>query len=203
MFQVLLTAFEPYGQIPHNSSHACWELLTEFPANLSVTRRVYPVDFEHVRVLLREEWHARFDLVLHLGQAPGSAAIRLEAIGLNLQGGPGAQDFPALEPEGPAAYRSQAPWQRWAKLLRDHGHPAEISFHAGTYLCNAALYWSCHLAATKHAASAGPRPQVLFVHLPLLPTQAASREPAPPSMSAEQTAAAIRLLLEDFAQAIR
>ena len=85
---VLVTAFEPYDCWPENSS---WLTLVELTKNLpdapAVTTRLYPVDVGAMRKRLSKDLEADYDYALHLGQAPGAACVRLEAIGINVVGG--------------------------------------------------------------------------------------------------------------------
>src|SRR5690606_13635594 len=114
-----------------------------------------------------------YDFALHLGQAPGSARIALEAVGINIgqqHTGAGAVCQPLVD-EGPVAYRSSLPLDRWAESLRRAGIPAHVSFHAGTYLCNATLYWSHHIASQR-----GLPTRACFLHLPLDVSQCAKQE---------------------------
>src|SRR5690606_36148150 len=89
------------------------------------------------------------DVVLHLGQAPGKGRMALETIGLNVACEPLSRPEEAtrLVDGAPTAYRSDLPLARWASGLRGEGIPADVSYHAGTYVCNAALYLTHHLAA--------------------------------------------------------
>lgn len=163
--KILVTAFEPFGAWPTNASRLCLErLLPKLPATCEVTARVYPVEFELVRSLLEEDLLQNFDLAIHLGQVQQSSRIRLEAVGLNLGAVPGRTegDVFALDSQGPAAYQTALPLSAWADQLRNEGFPAYVSFHAGTYLCNATLYWGHHFIETHGLAT-----QACFVHVPL------------------------------------
>jgi pyroglutamyl-peptidase len=196
MKRVLVTAFGPYDSWEQNSSWlALVELVRELPDGLAVTTRRYPVDFEAVKRLLAQDLEVGFDVALHLGQAPGASRIHLEAVGLNV-GGSSTQlpeDFQPLSPEGPLAYRSELPLARWAAMLRGAGIPAQVSYHAGTYLCNATLYWSHHLAAVRRLPM-----QSTFIHLPLDLSQVVGGPPELPWMPAATAASAIRLVLADL-----
>src|SRR5690348_9736070 len=87
MPSVLLTAFEPYGAWPENSSWlALVELTRSLPEEPRITTRRYPVDFAAVRQLLAKDLSYDYDFAIHLGQSPGSAQVHLEAIGLNVGG---------------------------------------------------------------------------------------------------------------------
>ncbi len=148
-----------------------------------------------MRDRLAQDLAANFDLALHLGQAPGAARVRLESVGLNVRAEPDAlpDQYSALSEGAPVAYRSTLPLAAWSSRLRDAGIPAQVSHHAGTYLCNATLYWSLHLAKEM-----GLRTEATFVHLPLETSQVLVSRPDRPSMPASQMAAALRLLLAEF-----
>jgi pyroglutamyl-peptidase len=136
---------------------------------------------------------ADYDLVLHLGQAPGAAHIRLEAVGLNIGGTPDQlpEDFKTLAADGPVAYRSGLPLAEWAAELRDLGFPCQVSYNAGAYLCNATLYWSHYLAERR-----GLKTQATFIHLPLATSQVVGETRDLPSLPVGIMSAALRRLLE-------
>ncbi len=195
MKSVLITAFEPYDVWTSNSSWlALMELVRERPAEPRIVTRRYPVDFQAVQERLAADLDGDYDLALHLGQAPGTGLIKLEAFGVNVGGriGQHPDEFAPLSLAGPAAYRSQAPLARWAGQLRSAGIPAAVSHHAGTYLCNATLYWTHHLAERR-----GLRTQSAFLHLPLDPSQVIGQTRDLPSLPAATVAAALRLILAD------
>src|SRR5215470_12316438 len=148
MPRVLLTAFEPYDRWKANASWLALVHLTQnLPDEPKITTRLYPVDFSVMKERLAADLSSNFDYALHVGQAPGSSRIQLEAIGLNI-GGSSSQSPDQYRPliaEGPVAYRSELPLADWAVKLRRAGIPAQISYHAGTYLCNATLYWTHHI----------------------------------------------------------
>jgi pyroglutamyl-peptidase len=185
MPRVLLTAFKPYDRWRVNASWlALVELTRDLPASAEITTRLYPVDYAEVKERLEADLREGFDFALHLGQAPGSGCIQLEKIGLNVQGPASAEgaEAPPLIEGGPVAYQSTLPLADWAAMLRREGIPARVSYHAGTFLCNAALYLSHHLAAVH-----GYRTQAAFIHVPLDVTQAAE-EPGAPSLPAAASA---------------
>jgi pyroglutamyl-peptidase len=197
MPRVLLTAFEPYDRWKSNSSWlALVQLTQQLPLVPAVTTRLYPVDFAAVRERLAVDLAANYDYALHLGQAPGSGRIALEAVGLNV-GGSSSQSpdqFRPLVESGPAAYRSPLPLADWAVKLRRAGIPAELSFHAGTYLCNAVLYLSCYLTEQR-----GYKTQAAFLHLPLDPSQTVGQRQDLAALPASLSAQALRLVLAELA----
>lgn len=196
--RVLLTAFETYEQWKENSSWLTLvELLKDRPPEPELITRRYPVELVPMRERLYADLQRGFDAVLHLGQAPGSTQIKLEAIAINAAGRVefGGDELREVEQHGPVAYRSQLPLGRWAKMLREQNIPAVVSYHAGTFLCNATLYSSLHLSQGMT-----PAPLVGFIHLPLSMQQVASGTQSLPSMDVRTMAAAIRLMLLDLVE---
>jgi pyroglutamyl-peptidase len=202
MKSVLITAFEPYDRWKTNSSWlALVQLTHDLPREPAITTRLYPVDFPEVKRRLAEDLKANYDYALHLGQAPGSGRIQLEAIGVNV-GGSSSQSsdqYRALTDDGPVAYQSTLPLGEWAVMLRRNGMPAQVSYHAGTYLCNATLYLSCYFAERLALQT-----QSAFIHLPLDSSQTAGLREDMASMPATMSSAALRAILsalvhDDFA----
>jgi pyroglutamyl-peptidase len=195
--RVLLTAFEPYDEWSQNSSWlALVELLKDRPTSLELVTRRYPVDLKAVRGKLPQDLSTGFDAVLHLGQSPGATSLKLEAIALNVAGcmeKSGEVLKPIVE-QGPLAYSSQMPLARWAQLLRESAIPASVSYHAGTFLCNATMYLTHHFY-NRHDRQT----PVGFIHLPLVTEQVANSPTALPSLSTQTLAQGLRLLLEDLA----
>jgi hypothetical protein len=142
--RILLTAFEPYDQWSSNSS---WETIVELlrvrGTIPNVITRRYPVSLTRFQERLEVDLARGFDSIIHLGQAPGISQIHLEAIAINVAGVTEAEgaDFGDLVVGGPVGYRSKFPLGIWASYLRQSGIPARVSYHAGTYLCNAGDAW--------------------------------------------------------------
>lgn len=192
MPRILLTAFEPYAEWSENSSWlALMELTRWFDSRGQVVTRRYPVDLVEMTHRLGEDLTAGYDYALHLGQAPGLAAVKLETIAVN-----------AIDPENPlvadapVAYRTSLPMAGWAQRLASDGIPAIASHHAGTHLCNALFYFSQYLADQR-----GLPTRSGFIHLPLAPQQVAARLPVHSplaSMSLPMMAVALTTILSDL-----
>src|SRR5437016_3697186 len=107
---VLLTAFEPYAEWATNASWlALVELTRELPELPRIITRRYPVDFNLLPQKLAIDLAANYDYALHLGQCPGAAWIRLEAVGGNWAAPHEALETSPLAPDGPPAYTSNLP----------------------------------------------------------------------------------------------
>lgn len=192
--RVLLTAFDPYDEWQENSSWlALVELLQEMPRNLDLVTRRYPVDLEVLQERLYKDLEQAYDVVLHLGQSPGASSIKLEAITLNVAGNveEKGKDLPALIPGASTAFRSELPLGELTRQLQSAEIPAFVSYHAGTFLCNATMYLTHHYFCKSRT-----RPSVGFMHLPLAPQQVAAQGRSMPSMAVSTMARAIRIVLD-------
>lgn len=199
--RVLLTGFEPFGGEAINPS---WELartLAELPSpheRMTLCAERLPVDrATYAEALaLAIERHSP-DVVLALGQATGRGAIQLERLAYNDLDYKGAADNGGhvvngekLHPNGPETLAASLPLESLCGSLQASGHPVEVSSDAGRFLCNAVLFELRHVHSALPAA---------FVHLPLLPEQAARRDKGEPSLSAQITQACLTDLLRHLA----
>jgi pyroglutamyl-peptidase len=176
------------------------ELLKNYPSPGTLVTRRYPVNLPGLKEKLSQDLMRPYEAIIHLGQSPGASSIKLEAIAINAAGcvEDRGDELTEIIPNGPVGFRSNMPLARWASILRNDNIPSSISYHAGTYLCNAAMYLSHHYL---HANGQNDRPcQVAFVHLPLATEQVAHQSQSLPSLPVTVLARAIRLLVEDVLQ---
>jgi len=177
---ILLTGFEPFGGHVLNPSALIVEQLDgERIGGHHVAGRVLPVSLdglpERIERLLDESQPVA---VINLGLAAGTAAIRLERVALNLA------DFElpdnsglqcaeqTLLADGPYGLPSTLPLQEIRDALLAAGIPAYLSNSAGTYLCNAAMYYFLHALSGSMRSESIP---CGFIHVPSLPEQIAVR----------------------------
>ncbi|UDF34219.1 UNVERIFIED_ORG: pyroglutamyl-peptidase I [Shinella sp. XGS7] len=192
---LLLTGFEPFGGETVNPA---WEIARSLDGSLIEGVRVrawqLPCVFGAALQALDEALQAHAPvLVLALGQASGRCDLSVERVAINVDDAripdnAGAQpvDEPVL-PDGPAAYFSTLPIKAMVAGLRAAGYPASVSQSAGTFVCNHVFYGLQHrLAGT--AVRGG------FMHIPLLPEQAA-RHPGQPSLPLSTLVEGTRLAL--------
>lgn len=202
MNRLLITAFGPFEPWQQNASWLALQALTsDLPSNCEITTRLYPVNFSEARARMASDLATPYDAVLHLGQSAGSTTVTLESYAINVRREPkDPRDlFECLEPNGPAGYQSKLPLAELASSIRDAGIPAKVSMHAGTFLCNAALYWSHYFAEVWDQPT-----RATFIHLPLdlsqvvNGSQIANTKEEVASMPAELSAHAIRVLIENL-----
>jgi pyroglutamyl-peptidase len=194
--RALVTGFEPFGGDRLNPSQ---EALTRLPARLGgldIATAVLPVAFGAALTSLD---HAIStcdpDIVLGVGLAGGRSELSLERVAINVDDARIADNLGqrpidrAVISAGPAAYFATLPIKAAAAALREAGLPAAVSNSAGTFVCNHVFYGLMHRAATGDARFRGG-----FLHVPLLPSQAA-RVPGAPSMALEQIVEGIEIIL--------
>lgn len=108
-------------------------------------------------------------LVLCVGEALNRQAFSLERVAINwidarIPDNDGCQPIDQAVRDGaPAAYFSRLPIKAMAQALRAAGLPAEISYSAGSYVCNQVFFGLMH-ALRRRRAPAG------FLHVPGLET---------------------------------
>ena len=196
MSRILLTGFEPFGGEQINPS---WEVAKALDgqkiAGVNIIARMLPCVFgEALKVLQQSIDEVNPDLVLALGQEGGRSDFSIERIAINIDDArivdnAGAQpiDQPVVN-GAPAAYFSTLPIKTMVAELRAAGHPASVSQTAGTFVCNHVFFGLQHALHGSGVRSG-------FMHLPLLPAQAA-RLAGQPSMALEQMLAGVSLALE-------
>ena len=196
--KILITGFEPFGGETVNPS---WEVAKQLDglsvAGAQLVAVQLPCVFSKSLLALSDALEAHHpNMVLSLGQADGRSDFSIERVAINvcdarIPDNEGAQpiDEPVV-PDGPAAYFSSLPIKKMAAALKAQGFPVAISQTAGTFVCNQVFYGLQHALAGKGLMSG-------FVHVPLMPVQAAKRAgPSLASMSTETLKAALLCALE-------
>ncbi|MFO1272230.1 MAG: pyroglutamyl-peptidase I [Rubrivivax sp.] len=181
---VLLTGFEPFGGESVNPS---WQVAQALDGRSvgghPVVAACLPCVFGEALVALDAALERCGDpvLVVALGQAGGRSDLSIERVAINVDDAriadnAGAQpvDRPVVA-GAPAAYFSSLPIKAMVAALRSAGLPASVSQSAGTFVCNHVFYGLMHRLAARPGVRGG------FIHLPLLPEQAA-RSPGQPSL---------------------
>ena len=181
--RILITGFEPFGGEPVNPS---WQVAQALDGAAIAGARVVAVQLpcvfgQALSALDMALQRVRPDLVLCLGQAGGRCDFSLERVAINvddarIDDNAGARpiDEPVV-PGGPAGLFATLPIKAMVAALRAQGLPASVSQSAGTFVCNHVFYGLMHRLQAQPGMRGG------FMHLPLLPEQAA-RAPGQPSL---------------------
>lgn len=195
MRTVLLTGFEPFEQDTLNPS---WEAVRQLEGrlagdNVRIVARQLPCAFAKApaRLLQLLDEHQPA-LVIAVGLAQGRSDLSIERVAINLNDariadnlGDQPIDTPVI-PKAPAAYFSTLPIKAIVRALRDAGIPASVSQTAGTFVCNQVFYYLQHTLANSPVRSG-------FIHIPLLPQQAARNAQGQPSLALELLVEGLRI----------
>ena len=170
---ILVTGFEPFGGAEVNPSWEAVKLLPEEIGGASIVKALLPTTFHGAEERLLEEiqkWNP--DALISVGVAGGRREIHVERVAVNLRDaripdnvGFQPVDMPVAE-EGPAAYFATLPVKAMVEAIKEAGVPAAVSNSAGTFVCNDVMYTALHR---------GKVPMAGFVHVPLLPPEAAKK----------------------------
>lgn len=194
---ILVTGFEPFGGASENPTAHIIERLADLAEELRLVLAVLPVEYagatERLNALIAEHAPAA---VVCLGQAEGRAELSFERVAVNLSDAGLADNAGVrltdqlIAPEGPAAHFTTLPVKAMVEAARAVGVPAGLSLSAGAFVCN-------HLFYQAQSALVGSGVRSGFVHVPLLPEQAAEF-PGQPTLALEQQVrglvAALRVL---------
>lgn len=180
MKTILVTGFAPFGGTSVNPSWEAVKALLERVGDRRIVKLELPVVFgEAARMAAERAEIESACAVLCVGQAAGRAQVTPEYVGINLRNGEKPDNVgncfreAPIVPDGPAAYFSTVPVMAMTEAIAGAGVPAQVSYSAGTYVCNDVLYSLLH-AFRDTAVRAG------FIHVPLLPQQAGEGEPSLP-----------------------
>jgi pyroglutamyl-peptidase len=207
---VLLTGFEPFDGDSINSSWEVARALNLEVFNVSMTgvnrskvaieakviARQLPCEFERsIQVLANFMKRLKPDLVICLGQANSRNDVSVERVAININDAR-IRDNASAQPidtsvikDGPVAYFSSLPIKAIVHAIRKESLPASISNTAGTFVCNHVFYGLMRLLATNYPLVRGG-----FIHLPLLPAQAAKLLGSS-SLSKDSMVAAVRVAI--------
>jgi pyroglutamyl-peptidase len=175
---ILLCAFEPFGgESINGSGEVARALHGRSIDGVPVVGLELPCVFGRSLEVLQQALQGHGpQLVLALGQAGGRCDVTVERVAINVNdariadnAGARPIDTPVIA-GAPAAYFSTLPIKAIVAELRSAGLPASVSQTAGTYVCNHVFFGLMHQLASQPG-----RPPVRggFMHLPLLPEQAA------------------------------
>lgn len=167
MKKILITSFDAFGQDCLNASFELMKTLPDFLDNKKIDKLQIPtVRYKSVQAIQDYIKNKGYDYILCLGQAAGTDYIRLEKVAINLD------DFIIKDNEGNQpidekiisngenAYFSNLPLKKILQKLLKNEIPAQISYTAGTFVCNHVMYSLLHYRKEK----------VGFIHVPQIKT---------------------------------
>jgi len=183
--KILISGFEPFDNSFVNPSQLLVEYIKKDKSEfINFDTCLLPVDTSAApKKLIDAIDKVQPNFVISLGQAYGRAVVSVEKIAINFLNFriPDNSNIKIEDqliiPDAPAAYFSSLPVREIQGAVSAVGIPCEISYSAGTYLCNQVFFCIMHHITINHLdIKAG------FVHFPALPEQVAGKHPCVPSM---------------------
>lgn len=164
--RLLITCFEPFGGAEKNASQEAVMALPNEICGIVLQKRCLPVVFgaageQAIEAIDELAPHA----VICVGEAGGRAAITPEMVALNLRHARIADNAGAMPHDEPVvaggenALFSTLPVRAMAEAINAAGVPAEVSYSAGTYVCNDTMYLVLAHLLDKNVPAG-------FVHVP-------------------------------------
>jgi pyroglutamyl-peptidase len=167
LIKILISGFTTFSSHAENSSEIIAKLFKSTPIKGFETQVVIlPVTFsESFKTLNKAMNDFLPDYVLCLGLGSNRKAINLEKVAINLIHSDIADNEGVLHQDqwilkdGPSAYFATLPLEEMRKLQTPF--PVEMSFTAGTYVCNYVMYESLNFLKDSKVKAG-------FIHLPHL-----------------------------------
>jgi pyroglutamyl-peptidase len=169
---ILVTGFDRFGKLAFNPTQTLVAQLATKPSEThgaELRCRVLPTEYDAaarmIEALVRDD---QPDVILGFGVSTSRDRICLERFALNLDDAAIADNAGCvrrgaeIEPGGPAALKTNVDIAALLKHLVKEGVRAEISNHAGTFVCNHAYYRVLRMLETQRLQT-----RCLFVHVPM------------------------------------
>ncbi|MCI8505883.1 MAG: pyroglutamyl-peptidase I [Lachnospiraceae bacterium] len=204
MKRILVTGFEAFGEDRINASWEAVEALPDVIGETEIVKWCLPVEYDRVEGCLKgfmEELEP--NAVVCVGQAAGRTAITPEKAAINWMAS-GTADNAGVKYEGVRicddevaadGYFASLPVEKIEAVLKKAGIPAQVSYTAGTYVCNRVMYGLLRYLRQQASPIKGG-----FIHVPCSSDQGAEN-PRLPSMSKEMIAKGLETALEVIAKA--
>jgi pyroglutamyl-peptidase len=196
--RILVTGFDPFGGDKVNPAYEAVKLL---PGNIAgaeiVTIEIPTVYGKSGETVEKGIKQYKPDAVLCVGQAGGRSAITVERVAINLaeariKDNEGNQPVgQLLKEDGENAYFATIPVKAMVNNIRKHRIPANISYTAGTFVCNDVMYDLLYMINKRY-----PKIKGGFVHVPFAPEQVIERPDGTASMPVEIIAKALEYAIE-------
>lgn len=200
--KIMVTGFDPFGGESINPAYEAVKLLPDNIEGAEIIKLEIPTVFTR-SVIVVEEAIKKYnpDFILSIGQAGGRSSITVEKVAINLAearipDNDGEQPLDQkLKDDGENAYFATIPVKAIVNNIREKGIPSNISYTAGTYVCNSIMYNILYLTNTKYKnIKAG------FIHVPFSTQQVTTKPEGTASMPIPTISEAIKYAIEAIAK---
>ncbi|MBO7151759.1 MAG: pyroglutamyl-peptidase I [Clostridia bacterium] len=193
MKKLIITGFEPFGGELSNPSWDAISLLPDKIGNYQLIKVCLPVVFGRASdLLIKLTEKIRPDVVLSVGQAGGRDSITPEFVAFNVRHSANADNegfcpvHESISESGDSAYFTTLPVKRIVHALRKSDIKSEVSYSAGTFVCNEVFY-----SMMRRFNGTGVR--VGFIHIPYSTSQNKS-----PSMDLKTMSDGLKIAIENI-----
>lgn len=196
--KILVTGFDPFGGDSVNPAYEAVKLLPDKIKGAEIIKLEIPTVFGKGAQAMEKGIEAhRPDAVVCIGQAGGRSCISNERVAINLAeariaDNEGNQPLDAaIREDGEPAYFTKLPVKAMVQNVKEHGIPSDISYSAGTFVCNEVMYQLLYLIDKKFPGIRGG-----FIHVPFAPEQVIERPAGTPSMTVEAISKGLEYAIE-------
>ncbi|UOB20935.1 pyroglutamyl-peptidase I [Macrococcus armenti] len=197
MKRILITGFEPFDGAKINPSYEAVNALPETIDGAQIIKMQIPTVFYKGAALIRDAIMKNLpDIIICVGQAGGRSAISIEQVAINIvearipdNEGNQPQDENVIV-TGDNAYFSNLPVKAMVKAIQDKEIQVEISYSAGTFVCNEVMYQLLHTITKEFPSMRGG-----FIHVPYAPEQTKDKPSMPIETMTEALYTAIQAAL--------
>lgn len=200
--KILVTGFDPFGGQAINPAFEAVKLLPDNIGGAEIVKVEIPTVFgkcaEKVEQAIIE--HSP-DCVLCVGQAGGRSSITVEKVAINycdarIADNDGNQPLDCrIKEDGDTAYFATLPVKAMIENCRKNGIPANLSFTAGTYVCNDVMYRLLYMTSKKYNHIKGG-----FIHVPFAVQQVTGYGDGMASWEISTIAKGLKYAIEAIAQ---
>ena len=200
--KILITGFDPFDKEKINPAYEAVKLLPDNISGAEIIKLEIPTVFCKGAFKMEKaiEEHNP-DCVICVGQAGGRSCISVEKVAINyidarIPDNDGNQPVnTSIVADGDTAYFSTLPVRAMVENIREKGIPANLSFTAGTFVCNEVMYRLLHLIHIKYHHIRGG-----FIHVPYTAAQAVGKPDGTASMDEKTIAKGLEYAIEAIVQ---
>ena len=179
--KVLITGFDPFGGESVNPAYEAVKMLPDEISGAEIVKLEIPTEFVRSGDMVCNAIdNFSPDVVINVGQAGGRSCVTVEKVAINCEDArvPDNAEYSPhdvkVKDDGPDAYFATLPVVEIVKETNALSIPCEMSYTAGTYVCNSVMYNVLHYVATK-----GLKIKAGFIHVPYAAEQAVTKKQIP------------------------
>ena len=194
--KILITGFDPFAGESINPSYEIVKRLGDIDG-VELFKLEIPTVFEKAASIISNKIdEIKPDAVISIGQAGGRTSISPEVIGVNLRHASiednekNKPDFEKIIEDGEDGLFSTIEVRDIVDDIKAAGIPADLSYSAGTFVCNDVLYSTLSYVERNNLDI-----KVGFIHVPFIPEQVISKKNTP-SMTLENMVKAIEIVIK-------